>query len=434
MTLAAAVLVGSLAGLNPVDCDVCIVGGGAAGIAAALQAGHAGVRTVLVEQGGQVGGNMTSGGVNFPGLFHAWGRQVIDGYAYCLLTNCVLSSGAKLPDFSMPDDLSTWRHPRHQISFDIPLYVALAEEALGQAGVRILYYTAPQAVVRGADGWTVETVALGAARTIRARQLVDTTGNGTVAAMAGGRLMRDATISPGSLAYRLRVPEDAVVDEKALQAAFVREVAAGRLLKSDLRYDIGSFLKAGGGVNNYVPDADNSTAELRADTNRRGRAAMLRMYRFLRSQPGLEGVRLESMSPEVGVRETSRVEGDCVVTQDDYVSGRVFDDAVCYAFYPIDLHDARTGVKPKKLAPGVVATVPLAALRVKGVPDLWVAGRCMSSDRLANSALRVEATCMATGQVVGEAAAQAARKGAHAAEIDIGELRGRLRKTGAIVP
>lgn len=63
-----------------------VVGGGPAGIAAALQAGRSGSSVVLVERGFQVGGNMTTGGVNFPGLFHAWGRQVIDGCAYEVLT------------------------------------------------------------------------------------------------------------------------------------------------------------------------------------------------------------------------------------------------------------------------------------------------------------------------------------------------------------
>lgn len=68
------------------SCDVLVVGGGAAGIAAALQSGRAGASTVLVERGSQVGGNMTTGGVNFPGLFHAEGRQIIDGCAYEILT------------------------------------------------------------------------------------------------------------------------------------------------------------------------------------------------------------------------------------------------------------------------------------------------------------------------------------------------------------
>ena len=69
-------------------------------MAAAVQSGRAGARTVLIEQGHQVGGNMTSGGVNFPGLFHAWGRQVIDGVGREIITNCVALDGRALPDFS----------------------------------------------------------------------------------------------------------------------------------------------------------------------------------------------------------------------------------------------------------------------------------------------------------------------------------------------
>ena len=84
-------------------CDVLVVGGGSAGIAAALQAGRAGASTVLVERGSQVGGNTTTGGVNFPGLFHAEGRQVIDGCAYEVLTNAAALSGFPLPDFLLND-------------------------------------------------------------------------------------------------------------------------------------------------------------------------------------------------------------------------------------------------------------------------------------------------------------------------------------------
>ena len=111
------------------ECDVLVVGGGAAGVSAALQAGRAGVKVVLVERGFQVGGNMTTGGVNFPGLFHAWGRQVIDGCAYEVVTNAVALSGERLPDFTVKPR----RHWMHQLRFDIPVYVALAEEALGES-------------------------------------------------------------------------------------------------------------------------------------------------------------------------------------------------------------------------------------------------------------------------------------------------------------
>jgi hypothetical protein len=161
---------------------------------------------------------------------------------------------------------------------------------------------------------------------------------------------------------------------------------------------------------------------------------MLRLYRFLRRQPGYEGVQITAMAAETGVRETYRVKGRYVMTHADYVEGRMFPDAVCHAFYPIDLHDTASGIHPKHLAEGTVANVPLRALQVAGCDGLWVAGRCMSSDRLANSALRVEATCMATGQVAGEAAALAAARGVAADAIPLDELKRRLRASGAIVP
>jgi hypothetical protein len=107
---------------------------------------------------------------------------------------------------------------------------------------------------------------------------------------------------------------------------------------------------------------------------------------------------------------------------------------VCYAFYPVDLHDKKSGVKPAHLKEGVVPTVPLRALVPKGSQNLLVAGRCLSSDRLANSGLRVQATCMATGQAAGAAAALAARRGVTPGAVPPADIKALLRFQGAIVP
>ena len=413
--------------------DVCVVGGGTAGVSAALQAGRAGARTLLVEQGSQVGGNMTSGGVNFPGLFHAWGRQVIAGAGWDLVTNAVATAGGTLPDFSKPTGRQHWRH---QIVVNVPVWVALAEEALGKAGVDLRYHSAPVAVRRGTDGTWILTVAmLGELRDIRARQIVDCTGNGAVAALAGAERLRGEKTAPGSFWYTLSYPSPPTKEQtRAAAQAFKAAVASGKLQSTDARWGFGNPFRTGAQLGNYVDAADNSTAELRTDTTRRGRASMLRLYRFLRRQPGYEGVQISAMAAETGVRETYRVKGRYVMTHADYVEGRMFPDAVCHAFYPIDLHDTASGIHPKHLAEGTVANVPLRALQVAGCDGLWVAGRCMSSDRLANSALRVEATCMATGQAAGEAAALAAVRGVAADAIPLDELKRRLRASGAIVP
>ena len=418
--------------LPPVTCDVVVVGGGSAGICAAVQSGRAGARTVLVESAAQVGGNTTTGGVNFPGLFHAWGRQVIAGVGWDLVTNTVGLAGGTLPDFTQPTGASHWKH---QVTVNIPLFVALAEETLRRAGVTIQYHAAPLRIEATPEGWRVLTAAAGDTRTILCRQLVDCTGNGAVAGLLGLERLQEEERQPGSFAYTLRPNADLKkLEAKALQARFDEAVKAGAVQRNDCRWGVMHYLLEGGNVGNYVEGADSSNADARTDTNLRGRASMLRMYRWLKTVPGLEKVELVNMSPEVGIRETYRVTGEVLITYEDYVSGRRWDDSVCYAFYPVDLHSQKSGVQPRHLKAGVVPTVPLRALIPKGSKNLLVAGRCLSCDRLANSGLRVQAACMATGQAAGAAAALAAQRGVTPGQVPIGEIRALLTAQGAIVP
>lgn len=430
--LLAALIPARAAELPPVSCDVLVVGGGSAGICAATQSGRAGAKTILLEVAHQVGGNTTTGGVNFPGLFHAWGRQVIAGAGWELVARTVELDGGELPDFSRPTGR---RHWKHQVKVNIPLFVALAEEMLRDANVRVLYHTSPVHIKETKNGWSVIISGAGDMRTVFCKQLVDCTGNGAVAALLGLERLRGEERQPGSFAYKIKLETDpSKLDARMVRELFEEAVKAGRVQRSDCRNNIMGFLKQGGDIHNYVNDADNSTAESRAETNMRGRASMLRMYRFLKTVPGLEDSRLESMAPEVGVRETWRVACEYMVTHEDYTSGRRWDDSVCYSFYPIDLHIEGSGVKPAHLKEGVVATVPLRALIPKGSKNVLVAGRCLGSDRLANSALRVQATCMATGQAAGAAAALAALRNTTPGEVPLPELKTLLKQGGAIVP
>ena len=418
--------------LPPETCDVAVVGGGSAGICAAVQSGRAGVKTVLVESAAQVGGNTTTGGVNFPGLFHAWGRQVIAGIGWDLVTNTVGLAGGTLPDFTQPTGAAHWKH---QVTVNIPLFVALSEEALRNAGVTIHYHEAPMKIDKTPEGWRMVTAAAGDTRTILCKQLVDCTGNGAVAGLLGLERLQEEERQPGSFAYTLRPNTDLKkLDAKVLQSLFDAAVKAGLVQKNDCRWGVMQYLAGGGNVGNYVEGADSSNADARTDTNLRGRASMLRMYRWLKTVPGLEKIELESMSPEVGIRETFRVTGEVLITYEDYVSGRRWDDSVCNAFYPVDMHSQKSGVKPAHLKEGVVATVPLRALVPKGSRNLLVAGRCLSSDRLANSGLRVQGTCMATGQAAGAAAALAVKRGETPGQVPIPELKALLVAGGAIVP
>ena len=133
------------------------------------------------------------------------------------------------------------------------------------------------------------------------------------------------------------------------------------------------------------------------------------------------------------MRESYRILGETVITVEDYTSGRVFEDALCYAFYPVDLH-TEEGCVPEPLQEGVVPSVPLRALVPKGSRNLLVAGRSVSSDRLANSALRVQAPAMAMGQAAGAVAVLAAQQGATPLDVPLEQVKALLREHGAIVP
>lgn len=373
------------------EADVLVVGGGTAGTIAAIQAARAGAKTVLVERGTQLGGTTTTGGVSFPGLFDAWGKQIIAGIGWELVKRAVELDNGTLPDFSHVPA----RHWQNQVYVNQFVYALLAEEACVEAGVTVAYYESPLSVEQTVDGWLVDTVGPGTYRRVTCQQIIDCTGGASVVGMLGLPRLRDSETQPGSLLYKL---------------GGVHPVGRGQLDQL------------------YVHGADSSTSVALTEANLDGRRLLLKK---LRDQKDTS--RLVHMQPETAHRESYRIRGETVITVEDYTSGRVFDDAVCYAFYPVDLHTP-SGVKPKPLARGTVPTIGLRALVPKGSRNIMAAGRCVSSDRLANSGLRVQASCMAMGQAAGAAAALAAQRKTTPIEAPLEDIRDLLRHHGAIVP
>lgn len=431
-------LCSSVAFADAVDCDVVVVGGGSAGVIASIQSARAGTKTILVESGFQLGGTATTGGVNFPGLFHAWGKQVIEGIGWEIVEKTIELNDDKMPDFSVPTGRQHWRH---QLRINLPLYSVLAEETCLKSGVEIRYFEAPMEIValnakeNDDMNWQLVTVSQGEKRNIRCKQLVDCTGNGQLCAMVGAERMREDVTQPGTFDFSIKSGMNVAEAEKNIEDIRKRyKDALGRdeVKPEDFRRGIMSVIK--GDCANYIYGADNSTGPLRSETNIRARQSMLRALRFIRSLPGGEKAKLVSMMPEVGVRETWRVKGRYVITEEDYRSGKIWPDSIAYAFYPIDIHINESGVKPSHLEEGVVATIPFRALLPEGVDNLLVAGRCISSDRLANSALRVQATCMSGGQAAGAAAALAAKRGTAPHDLKIDDLKKLLIEHKAIVP
>jgi glycine/D-amino acid oxidase-like deaminating enzyme len=409
--------------------DILVVGGGTAGVIAAIQAGRAGMKTILVENGSQLGGVTTTGGVNFPGIFFAWGKQVIGGIGWELVQEAVAMNDDPLPNVSIPHGRQHWRH---QVRVNGQLYAMLAEEKVVDAGVDIRYYETPTAIKQIKNGWEVTTVGKGTETTIQTNQLIDCTGNAFAASIAGFPVLREAEIQPGTLQFKLSGYELDKLDFKMIESRYAEEVKKGTLVKKEF-LNISGVLRSHGDNVQHIAGADSTTSETHTVSNIKGRTSLLKMLRFLRTLPGLEKTHLLDVQNEIAVRETYRIDGQYLITHEDYVTGKVFDDSVSYSYYPIDLHDDK-GVIPKHLVEGVVPTIPLRALVPKGSRNFLVAGRCLSSDRLANSALRVQASCMGMGQAAAAAAALACKLGKTPLEVPYSELKSLLEEHGAIVP
>nr|MBP6603302.1 FAD-dependent oxidoreductase [Verrucomicrobiales bacterium] len=337
----------------------------------------------------QLGGTMTTGGVAFPGLFDAWGKQVIAGIGWELVKESVELDQGEFPNFAKVPQ----RHWQNQVFTNQFLYAILCEEKCAAAGVEIAFYEFPQSVIRAEEGWQVDCVGFGTKRRILCRQIVDCTGGAEVVGMLGFPRFREEERQPGSFLYMLGQHHEPGREQ-------IHRI--------------------------YVHGADSTNSRTATQANLAGRKTILEKVRQ-------EKKRLMHLQPETGFRESYRIEGETVVSVNDYTSGRFFDDAISYAFYPVDLH-TRAGVKPEPLKPGVTPTIPLRALIPKGSRDLIVAGRCVSSDRLANSGLRVQAACMGMGQAAGVAAALASKAGSTPLEVPLDEIRQKLREHGQIVP
>ena len=403
---------------------------------AAVQAGRAGASTLLVEKNGILGGTMTVAGVAFPGLFHAWGRQVIAGIGWDLVSRCVAECGGSLPDFSEAPP----RHSHHQVRVNPAIYAALCDEAVLDAGVDLLFHTMVADLERTLSEWRVRLCTKAGLVNVSGKVLIDCTGDANAARLAGARVRHHPEHQPGTLVYQTSGYAVGDLDVAKINACFEEEVRKGNLSPKDVgwdtnRADVARWLKPSGNSANHILAtlAENSDGKTQLEVA--ARRSMLRVYRFLRKQPGLGNLTISYMSPECGVRETVTVVGERTVRAEDYVSGKVWDDSVCYAFYPIDVHlNEGSGLDCRPLSEGTVPTVPLGALRPQGTRNLLVAGRCISSDREANSALRVQATCMGMGQAAGAAGAIAAMEDQEPGSVPIDQIHELLRVHGGIVP
>ncbi len=418
--------------------DVVVVGGGTAGVIAAVQAGREGVKTLLVEKSEILGGSIVNAGVTVPGLFHAWKKQIISGIGWELICKCMDEEKRPYPDFSKQNNLEYWKH---QISINGAYYALICDEAVVNAGVEVLFGAMCAKVEEKNNCKHIILCTKTGLKEITVKVLIDCTGDANAVSLAGYELETGEDFQPATYSCRLAGYDYNELEFEKIEKEFDKEVKKGKFSYSDIGWTVDRFeplwlRKYGENANHvYINGKTGRTSEEKSALSLKARLTILNLLRFCRKQEGLENIRLDYISPECGIRETVRIKGKKTITQEDYLSGKRYGDDVCYSFYPIDLHTkVANGLKRIYHEDDIVPTIPRGAMLPENSKNIIVAGRCISSDKAANSALRVEATCMATGQAAGAIAALAVKNSVDVEDVSVDEIYAVLRKHNAIIP
>ena len=460
--------------LNHAHFDVVVLGGGASGVAAAAAAAKNGRKTLIVESGTMLGGELLSG-MSLDGVLNARGEYVVGGISDELFAECREMDGF----------IGPLRDHR------LICYVCVDPEVMKIAVMRVLerhgvtpwlQTFAEDVVVR--DGVVSGLVVVNkSGRTlVSADWFIDCSGDGDLAVRAGAPYeLSDASgdLQPLSLMFRmsnvdtpalLRFAQANVESLAVGESDYIRGSLSDRQLVDKLveQGEPSVFFKSEGPFlgdairrGDLAPTAlimiqptSKARREVCVNATRVGgnidgtdTAAVSATVGTLMEQvwntagflkkhlPGFEHSTFAGLAPRVGVRETRRVMGDYLLTKDDVVSGRKFpDSAVAKGAQHVDIHQSGTTQIRIPIANGGSYDIPFGSLLPLGLKNVMVAGRCLSATREGMGTARTMGPCMAMGEATGTAAALCAERGhTEVRQLAVRELQQRLRKNGAVI-
>ena len=419
--------------------DVVVCGGGPAGFIAAVASARSGARTALVEQYGFLGGMATAGIVAPLSEFTYNGRKVIGGIPWEFCERLQALGGGLI------------EKPLGNVAFEPELYKLCCQRMVLEAGVD-LYMHSYLCGCRCTDGH-LDAVFIdnkNGTEALAARVFIDCTGDGDLAAAAGVPMQPDEgkPLQPLSTYFVLSGVDTST---PRLQKAMHHnrqgvnchcEEIRSELLEHCEEWGIPEFggpwfcttLQPGVVTVNMTrtaADACSNRDFTRAECELREQvfkmAAVLREH-FVEFKNSY----VSAVAVHAGIRETRRIVGAHTISAQEYVSAFRYPDSISRGAHPIDIHVAN-GASQNITFLKTPAYVPYRALYSPGFGNLLVAGRCISADKTAFASLRVQASCMGTGQAAGVAAALAAQASCGVDGIDVNALQERLSALGAVL-
>ncbi len=424
------------------EADVVVVGGGSAGLAAAITAARLGASTALIERYGFFGGNAVSAWVGtICGLY----RTTPDGFdGVCRGFAEAWADGLKAAGAGFG--------PIPYKETAVLIYVPWAYKrqadhwVTGEPNLTPLLHATVTEAVR--SGRSIDAVIVGSKRgplAVEGRVFVDASGDADLAFHAGCR------VSSGGPGQRQFPSMQFLMNNVDVQAAYAAGLdRLNELIGTEGQTAEWNLSRSGGavlptlrqgevlgamtriGVDGHAPDMTDPFEATAAEIA--GRAEAEKAGRFLvKHMPGFSDAVFTDTPTQLGVRETRRAMGDYLLTGEDVLGAARFDDAVACGAWPQEFHVEGKETQWRWLEPGAYYQVPYRSLVASEVDNLLIAGRCISATHEALASTRVIAPSMAQGEAAGVAAALAAQKGLAARAVDVAEVRRILLERGAFL-
>ncbi len=429
--------------------DVVVVGGGPAGLAASVSAAQRGARTLLVERYGFLGGMGTAGGVtNFAGLYgvhQGQMQQVVHGVVDDLLARIEALGGLNQPQDGMQGRIRVR-------SYDVSAYKCAADQFVVGAGVQLLFHAYASAVIMDGERLSELVVETKSGRqAIRAKTFIDCSGDADVAHFAD--VPYELGDGAGSALFPTTMFRVGHVDASQALAAVGEFKAINTLMdaarvNSPGKYNFprdGAILRPQKNPSEWRANVtqirnaqgtamDATDAQQLSDGELDGRRQVTEYFRFLKNEvPGFATSAIVDIAPQVGIRESRRIQGLYRLTGADILTSARFDDRIGVNAWPMELHNAgRIDWHFPTDTQRVYNDLPWRMLVPQTVDNLLVAGRCASMEHEGQSAARASGACFVMGQAAGTAAAMLG-DGASFAQTDVAQLQARLQVDGVFL-
>lgn len=439
--------------------DVVVVGAGPAGIGAAVAAARNGAKTLVFEAHGCIGGMGTSGMVSpFMTSYDApCDNMIIRGVFEELVNRMVEIGGAVDPKGVRNEQpYASYFHIGHNnvTPFDPHAFKLIGMRMLRESGAELLLQTQFVNVIK--DGDRITGVVINnkdGLSVIEAKIVIDCSGDADVAARAGVNYImgneEDGNLQPASMFMRIADADMDVVNAHMAEHSDEIKPFFGpfswiiKEFPEDWdnfpRGEICIFADVTPGefsINcSRILDIDATKAEHVTRATMIGQEQCQHIFQFMKKHaPGFENSRIVATADAIGIRETRHIEGEYKLTGDEVAACKVHADAIACMATNMDTHNkdnpGGSFFIPKN---GPFFTVPYLCLVPKGISNLLVAGRAISADAIAGSAIRMMPSCMAFGQAAGTAAAMCAAQNIAPKDVDVQALRQTLVAQGQFV-